>query len=192
MNLDQTLEAILFVSARPLTIKYLAELTKESAERIKEELDHLRDRLSATESGIMLQDNGASFELVTHPEAAEAVSRLASEEASGELTRPSLEALSILAYCGPLTRPELEQIRGVQSSLILRNLMIRGLVEEKEDGRLGQPVYSITFDLLNHLGLPRVEALPEYKELRNHRTVLDVLKDLDDGSNKTVVENQTL
>lgn len=184
MNLDQTLEALLFVGARPLTVKYLAEVTKEPGDKVKEALTTLRTRLTDSGSGVMLQDNGTSFELVTHPEAAEAVARVTSDEATGELTRPSLEALSILAYCGPMTRPELEQIRGVQSSLILRNLMVRGLIEEKEDTRLGQPVYSVTFDLLNHLGLPNVEALPDYQELRGNRTVVDVLKDLDQEANK--------
>ncbi|MFH1621396.1 MAG: SMC-Scp complex subunit ScpB [Patescibacteria group bacterium] len=192
MNLDQILEAILFASARPLTIKYLSDVSREPAEKVKEALNTLRARLLESESGIMLQDNGTSFELATHPETAEQVARVTSEEAAGELTRPSLEALSILAYCGPMTRPELEQIRGVQSSLILRNLMLRGLVEEKEDARLGQPVYSVTFDLLNHLGLPNVESLPDYQELRSHSTVLDVLKDLDDGSGKPAKQEQTL
>jgi segregation and condensation protein B len=78
-----------------------------------------------------------------------------------------------------MTRPELEQIRGIQSSLILRNLMLRGLVEEKEDTRLGQPMYSITFDFLKHLGLSNVEALPDYEDLRGNSTVSDVLQDLE-------------
>ena len=84
---------------------------------------------------------------------------------ASSVSRPSLEALAVLAYRGPLTRPELEQIRGVQSSMILRNLMIRGLVEMKEDLRLGQPVYRVTVDFLKHIGADRVESLPDFEKL---------------------------
>ena len=90
----------------------------------------------------------------------------------GELSRPSLEALTILAYRGPLTRPELEQIRGVHSSLILRNLLLRGLIEEKEDARLGQPLYSVTLDFLRHIGLASVEELPSTKNCAGISTSL--------------------
>ncbi len=126
----------------------------------------------------MLQQHGNEAEPVTRPDAAEAVKNVITMEAVGELSRPSLEALTILAYRGPLTRPELEQVRGVQSSLILRNLMLRGLVEEKEDARLGQPTYAVTFDFLNALGLAGVTDLPDYAELRGHATIQDVLSDI--------------
>lgn len=185
MNLDQILEAILFAGAKPFSVKRLAELSKQSAADVESALNGLRERLQVSGSGIMLQNNGQNYELVTRPEAADPVSQVMNEELSGELTRPSLEALSVLAYCGPMTRPELEQIRGVQSSLILRNLMMRGLVEEKEDTRLGQPMYSVTFDFLNHLGIKNVEELPDYKELHGHSTVTEVLNELEGQAEKT-------
>lgn len=179
MNLEAKLEAILFAVAKPLTIKRLAELTSASADDVKTALVAMAEALERAESGIMLQQNGHEVEFVTRPEAAEMVKQVVKSEAQGELSRPSLEALTILAYRGPLTRPELEQIRGVQSSMILRNLMLRGLVEEKEDTRLGQPIYAVTFEFLNHLGLPSVEALPEYESLRGHAAVSDVLAQLE-------------
>jgi segregation and condensation protein B len=179
MTNDQLLEAILFAAAKPLSAKQLADASGLEVKDVDESLGLLGKRLSDSASGVMLQKNGSSYELVTIPEAAEAVSRVVTMEATGELTRPSLEALSILAYCGPMTRPELEQIRGVQSSLILRNLLLRGLIEEKEDTRLGQPVYTVTFDFLNHLGLSSVELLPDYAALRGHSTISDVLKGLE-------------
>ena len=112
---------------------------------------------------------------MTQPDAARAVAKVVNAEISGELTRPSLEALTILAYCGPMSRAELEQIRGVQSTLILRNLMLRGLIEEQPEEKLGQPLYAVTFDFLRHLGLKSVESLPEYEELRGHSVVQDIL-----------------
>ena len=179
MNLESTLEAILFAAGKPFTIKRLVELTHAEPEEVKAALQRMAESLDQAESGIMLQQNGHEVEFVTRPEAAEAVKQVIKTEQQGELTRASLEALTILAYRGPLTRPELEQIRGVQSSMILRNLMMRGLVEEKEDTRLGQPTYTVTFEFLNHLGLSSVEALPDYQELRGHAAVKDVLAQLD-------------
>lgn len=177
-NLDQKLEAILFAAARPYSVKKLADLADEPAKDVEAALGALRERLNDSKSGTMLQKKGSEVELVTRPEAAELVKRVVTEETQGELTRASLEALTILAYRGPMTRPELEQIRGINSAVILRNLMLRGLVEEKEDTRLGQPVYSLTFDFLNHLGIQDVEELPEYETLRGNETVNQVLAEL--------------
>jgi segregation and condensation protein B len=182
MELDAKLEAIMFAAAKPFTLKRLAELSGASADDVRSAVRNLSTRLEESGGGLMLQENGHEVELVTRPEVAELVSTVVKAEAAGELTRPSLEALTILAYRGPLTRPELEQIRGVQSALILRNLMIRGLVEEKEDSRLGQPTYAVTFEFLNHLGVPSVEALPDYSELRGHQAVADILADMESES----------
>jgi len=179
MNLEAKIEAILFASAKPFSVRKLADLTGASTKEIEAALDAMKQALDEAESGVMLQKNGPEFELVTRPEAAEVVEQVVKAEAQGELTRPSLEALTILAYRGPLTRPELEQVRGVQSSMILRNLMLRGLVEEREDTRLGQPIYAVTFEFLNHLGVSSVEDLPDYESLRGHAAVSDVLAQLE-------------
>ncbi len=184
MTLDRNLEAMLFAAAKPFTIKRLAEFADVDAADVKTALETLSARLDASGSALMLQKNGHDFELVTRPEVAEAVAKVINVEAQGELSRSSLETLTILAYRGPLTRPELEQIRGVHSSQILRNLLMRGLIEVKEDERLGQSVYAVTFDFLNHLGLSGVEALPEYAELRSHSSVADVLKQLENPLQK--------
>ncbi|MBI4139222.1 SMC-Scp complex subunit ScpB [Candidatus Uhrbacteria bacterium] len=179
MTLDATIEALLFAAAKPCAVKRLAELTGKDADDVKKALATLEERLEEADSGLMLIRHGHEAELVTRPEASAIVSLLLKAEAYGELTRPSLEALTILAYRGPLTRPELEQIRGVQSSLILRNLMMRGLVEEREEMRLGQPKYAVTVDFLRALGLSSVEELADYEELRGHATVVDVLSQLE-------------
>lgn len=190
MKLAAQIESMLFVSAKPLSVRKIADLTEHSAEDVRAALDELKSRLDKDGSGIMLQELGQEVELATRPEANELVRRVIKTETQGELTRPSIEALTILAYRGPLTRPELEQIRGVQSALILRNLMLRGLVEEQETGPLGLPTYTVTFDFLNALGLKSVEALPQYEELRGHTVVQELLADLEkEKNNQPVVEN---
>lgn len=168
MTLDALVEAILFAAARPLTLKQLAESAHADASIVQSALEALRVRLDAANGGVMLQIKDRVYELVTRPEARDEVAQVVQAETQGELTRPSLEALTILAYCGPMTRAELEQIRGVHSSLILRHLMLRGLVEQQEEGALGQPTYAVTFDFLNHLGIQGVAALPHYAEMRAH------------------------
>ena len=175
--LELKLEAILFAGARPFSVRRLAELCESTPKEVEEALEALERRLEKT--AVMLQRAAQEVQFVTRPEHADVVKQVARDEVSGELTRPSLETLTILAYRGPLTRPELEQIRGVQSSIILRNLMLRGLVEEKEDTRLGQPVYAATFDFIRHLGLKSLEDLPDYEALRGHENVMDVLKDME-------------
>ncbi len=192
MTPDSRLEALLFAAAKPLNIKRLADAIDMQPAEVDGVLKQLADRLDSSGSGMMLQQNGASYELVTRPEMAEDVRRVVNDEAAGELSRPSLEALTILSYCGPLTRPELEQIRGVQSSMILRNLLLRGLIEEKEDTRLGQPVYAVSFAFLNHIGVPSVESLPDYVTLRGHSAVSDVLAQLEKAVPPTNQQSLTI
>ena len=186
MNIEQIIEAILFASGRALSERKLADLLGKKPEEISGILDSLQEKLS--ERGVILQRYEKEVELVTHPEAAEYVSKVIKDEEQGELTRAALEALTILAYRGPMTRPELEQIRGVQSSMILRNLMIRGLVEQKEDMRLGQVTYAVTFDFLNHLGLKSIKDLPEYEELRGHTAISDMLEQLKEPESEKELE----
>ncbi len=176
MQLEKIIEAILFACGKPLSERKLAELTGKSVEDVEMALNSLQENLSGR--GIILQRYEKEVSLVSDPEVAEFVSKVVKDEEQGELTRAALEALTILAYRGPMTRPELEQIRGVQSSMILRNLMIRGLVEQKEDMRLGQATYAVTFEFLNHLGLKSIEDLPEYQELRGHAAISDMLEQL--------------
>jgi len=182
MTLDSQIQAILFVAGKPVALKKLAEWCEAEPADVKAALDELAARLQ--DSGLQLLRHGAEAELVTHPGAAALVRQVIKEEEQGELTRPSLEALSILAYRGPLTRPELEQIRGVQSALILRNLILRGLVEMKSEGPLGQPTYAVTADFLRHLGLDRLESLPDYADLHEEPVVEQVLKELAEPEEK--------
>ncbi len=178
MNLDAQLEAILFVSGGSVTLRYLATTSECSSDDVEIALTQLETRLKGG-SGLRLVRHGQEVELVTHPDVAEVIRRVAKLEAQTELSKASLEALSILAYRGPLTRPELEQIRGVQSAIILRNLMLRGLVETREEVRLGQPVYQVTMDFMKHLGLARLEDLPDFSTLHAHPTVEQVLDQLE-------------
>lgn len=178
MNLSTQIEALLFVSGEALSYKKLTTLLDVSLEDIKIAISQLRERYQTCESALQVVEHAHAVELVSRPEYASLVQVLVKDQTQGELTKPSLEALTIIAYRGPLTRPELEQIRGVQSALILRNLMLRGLVEMTEEVRLGMPVYRVTGEFLKFIGIERVEDLPEYEQMHHHPNVVQVLDEL--------------
>ena len=178
-HIEAHIEAILFATAEPTTVRRLMNVLNASKEEAEAGIEALRSRLNTETSGLRLIVNEDKIELVTSSETSETVKKALKQDVQGELTKPSLEALTILAYRGPMTRPELEQIRGVQSSMILRNLMMRGLVEMKDDTRLGQPLYAVTVEFLKHLGISNPSDLPDFDSLSKHAAIQDVLSDLE-------------
>ncbi|HBR80453.1 MAG: Segregation and condensation protein B [Candidatus Uhrbacteria bacterium GW2011_GWE2_45_35] len=176
--LTTTLEAILFAAAKPLDFKILIKTLNTNQETLREAIDSLKAVRNIETSGIHLLEQEGKLQLVSNPAAAEAVKLFAKEDMGGELTKPSLETLTIIAYRGPMTKPEIEQIRGVNCTMILRNLLMRGLVEEKEDVSKLQPVYSVSLDLLRHLGIVGVSELPEYADFHNNAQIDQMIQDL--------------
>ncbi len=175
---DRRIEAILFAVARPMSFKELASILELSVDEVREASDILQERLRTSEAGLQLVVQGTELELVTHGDLGTDVRAALKQEASAELSKAALETLAILAYRGPLTRPEIEQIRGVQSALMLRNLMLRGLVEPHDEERLGQPTYRVTLNFFKQLGLTSADALPDYETLRHSPTVVQILDEL--------------
>lgn len=180
MSVKSEIESLLFVSSRPLSAKRLAEATGHSKDEVKKALEALAAEYDAREaSGVILLRNGDEIQLATAPDHAEMVKSYLKDESFGELTRPALETLTIVGYRGPLTKAELEQIRGVNCSLILRNLMIRGLVET-EGGKTDDPgapaTYRVTFDFLRYLGIRQMSELPEYENLRSDENLQKLLE----------------
>lgn len=163
MNLENTIESILFYQAEPLSIKRLSDLLKRSEEEILQAIDRLEERLGGT--GIRLLRNGNAVTLGTSPESGALIEAMTKEELSRDLSKASLETLAIVLYKGPITRAEIDYIRGVNSTFILRNLLIRGLVE-KIDNPSDQRsfLYTPTFTLLEHMGITKTADLPEYGE----------------------------
>jgi segregation and condensation protein B len=180
MSLSSKIESILFVTNKPITIKKLSQILDLDEKKIEEEMPRLMEKFNQPENGIFLLKKGREYQLMTNPDNSKLVQEYLQDEATGELTRPSLETLAIIAYRGPLTKPEIEQVRGVNCSLILRNLMTRGLVEVREDADKHMPVYSITFDFMRFLGISSMSQLPDYEKLRHHEFVEKALEALED------------
>lgn len=162
------IEALLFVHGEPMKTSRLAELTGASIEEVDAGLAALSEKLNSPDMGLALMVSEGKAMLVTKPELAEQVKVLTTEELDSELSPASLETLSLIAYLGPVTRAEIEFIRGVNSSFILRNLMVRGLVAKEADkDRPGGFVYRATFDFLRHVGASSQEELPEFAKYRD-------------------------
>jgi len=170
-----TLEAILFAAAKPVALSTLQKTLDVSREVLGEAIADIRARFNTDGSGIHVLEHEDKVQFVTNPSQSQAVASLLKQEIAGELTRPQLETLTIIAYRGPITKPEIEQIRGINCSLILRNLVMRGLVEERDDVQKLQPVFTVSADFLRHLGLHAVTELPDYDALHAHEKVTELL-----------------
>ncbi len=174
-DLRAQVEAILFLASRPLSLKKLAELVEAEAAAVEQALGEIQIFFDREDSGLRLFSQGKEYQLVTAPAQSKLTARYLQEEVTGELSRPSLETLTIIAYRGPITKPELEQIRGVNCGLILRNLLIRGLIQEGFDTLTKMIKYTVTIDFLKFLGLPEVTKLPDYKRLHADEVLKQVV-----------------
>ena len=173
--LKSQIESLLFISAKPMTVKQLADLTKKKRPEIIKAGDILVEESKDAERGIQIIKNGSKYQMVSSPENAKLVQEFIKDETTGELSRPSLEALTIIAYRGPISKLDLDRIRGVNCSLILRNLLLRGLIESKTDKVKKESYYTVTFDLIRFLGISDVKDLPEYERLHQDDTIDRVL-----------------
>lgn len=187
MSLISKIESLLFVSHKPLSIKKIALHVATPPKEVEECLHVLMEKYQDMEdNGILLVRNSDQFQFVSSPRNTLMVQEYLKEDISGELTRPAVETLSIIAYRGPIAKSELEQIRGINCSLILRNLLIRGLVEAKEDKTRMEKTYTISFDFLEHLGMQSTSQLPDFERL----SALDISREPSDQ--EQVVEGNTL
>ncbi len=155
------IEGLLFVAPEPVTVNNLASVIQCSAKQIETALQQLKE--DSQERGIRLQRQGNKVQLVTAPELTDYIEQFLGLTFAGKLSTPALETLAIVAYRQPVTRPQIEAIRGVNSDGVLRTLISKGLVEEI--GRLdtvGHPaLFGATFEFLRYFGLEDMDALPE-------------------------------
>lgn len=189
MTLVSKIESLLFIAAKPLIIKKLADLIEVKEKEVEEAVRALKEKYNQKENGLQIMQQGRAVQLVTNPENSRLIKDYLKDETTGELTRPSLEALTIIAYRGPITKPELEQIRGVNCSLILRNLLMRGLIEVEEDRTRAQMVYRVTFDFMRFLGLRELSELPDYEKLRNNDLLARLLEESARSENNQLLNN---
>lgn len=176
MSLTSQVESILFVASKPLAVKKISKAIGASDSAVAEALGALFLKYNQSDSGVVILQNNDEWQMVSNPDNREVAEKFLKAEVSGELTRPQLETLTVVSYCGPITKPELEQIRGVNCSLILRNLMLRDLIRESDSPRNLLSSYEVTMEYLRHLGIKSVKELPDYDILHNHDYVIKILE----------------
>jgi len=161
------LEALLFVYGEAMKIKKIESILGVAEADIRSGLEALRDELMTAGRGLMLLSQEDAVQLVTKPDFSGFLEEIVKSEFSEALTPAALETLAIACYTAPATRAEIDYIRGVNSSFILRSLTIRGLLDRNTDSNRGNAyVYSPSFELLKYLGIGRAEDLPEYADFR--------------------------
>lgn len=166
-KIKSIIESILFVSGESIKIKKISAVTKFKIEEIKTAIEELKKDLISADRGVRIIEKEDEVQMVTNSENAEHINEFLKNELEQGLTRASLETLAIVAYRGPLTRMEVEQIRGVNCSFALRYLLLRGLIDRIEnpnDSRSWH--YKISFDFLKKLNFAKIEDLPRYEELK--------------------------
>ena len=158
-------ESLLFVADHPTSVEDLATVLQVNTEDVELALETLRAEYQ--ERGLRLQDQKGRVQLVSAPEAGPFIERFLGLENSGRLSIAAMETLSIICYRQPITRAQIEAIRGVDSTSVLRSLVRRGIVEEVgRTDTVGHPIlFGTTFELLQQFGLQSVHDLPDWKEI---------------------------
>jgi segregation and condensation protein B len=165
LPLESQIEALLFWKAETLSIKKIANILNKDVEEIKTAIQTLRESLKGR--GVTLIEWEEDITLGTAKEVSELIETLNKEELSKDLGKAGLETLSIILYQGPISRVDIDYIRGVNSQFIIRNLLIRGLIE-KVDNPMDQRsfLYKPSLELLAFLGISKVADLPDFESVR--------------------------
>jgi segregation and condensation protein B len=166
MNLEKQLEAVLFYKVEPVKKTALADFFELSVEEIATALVSLQQSLA--DRGVRLTLTDEYAQLVTAPEASELIESMRKSELKNDIGKAGAETLAIILYRGPLSRVEVDRIRGVNSAFIIRNLLIRGLVERRSNPHDTRSfTYAATPALFNHLGVSKREDLPDFEVIMN-------------------------
>lgn len=173
-NKRASLEALLFIHGEPVPYKKIGTVLGIPPDELPGFIEEYKKELESSGRGLQLVSDKEKAQLATKPEFNKILEDFVKEEITEDLTPASLEALSVIAYLGPISRAKLEYLRGVNSIVILRSLMIRGLVERFPDPEHPSGfLYQTTFDLMKHLGIKDKADLPEYKKFQELLAVFD-------------------
>lgn len=177
MKLEAVVEGLLFVVGEEgLTLNQLVDILDVDMDMVKQILSNLKDKYESDNSGIRINFLGNTFKLTTKKEHKEYFQKLIENPESNVLTQAALETLAIVAYNEPITRIEVDEIRGVSSSQMIRKLVAKGFL--KEVGRsdaVGRPIlYKTTSEFLDYFGLSTIDDLPKFEELVENQESTDL------------------
>jgi len=175
MSLKSKIESLLFVSTRPLSVSKIADAVAGKKDEVKNVLADLFEEYNHANKGINIQKIDLNYQMVSNSANGKLISEFLKEEVTGELTPASLETLTVIAYRGPITKSELEMIRGVNCSVILRNLLMRGFIDEIDDKKNMVQTYQISFDFMKHLGITQNNDLHDFEKLNSNESLEKLL-----------------
>lgn len=164
MELEQQIEAVLFYKAKPVAISWLLKFFDADEEAIGNALVSLQQKLQNRGVRLIVSGN-KEVQIVTAPEVADTIEQLQRDDMKRDIGTAGAETLAIVLYRGPISRTEIDRIRGVNSAFILRNLQIRGLIERSGTAEDRSYTYQTTPALLAHLGVEQKESLKDYAEV---------------------------
>jgi len=180
-QLKSAIEALVFVSGNPLTLDRLVGIFEDAtAEQIEAQVRLLQQEYIDRGSGLMLAEVAGGFQLATRPELFEWIRKFKTVKTTTRFSKPALETLAIVAYKQPITRSEVEAIRGVNIGGIMRNLMERRLVKivGKKDVPGKPMMYGTSLEFLQYFGLKDLSALPTLKEFQELDAGEDVMEEI--------------
>src|SRR3989344_416683 len=182
MELKNKIEALLFFKNEPVEITWLSKMLNQSKDEIESALADLEASLK--DRGVVLIRANSEVSLGTHPEVASLVEQITKDELGKELSKASLETLSIILYQGQVTRSQIDYVRGVNSQFIVRHLLVRGLVERVDNPNDARSfLYQPTLKLLSHLGLTKIADLPNYADIKTQLETISQNADATPTSN---------
>jgi segregation and condensation protein B len=163
-DLARIIEALLFLSGDPLSVPELAEATEADDGAVEEALEELREEYAPGRRGLILREVGGGWTLASDPVAEDAARRMLAKPRTPRLAPAQAEALAIVAYLQPVSRPEMARIRGVNSDSATATLLERGLIEEAGRSQFGAVLYRTTPLFLKLFGLGALADLPDPAE----------------------------
>lgn len=171
-SLKGRIEAILFVAGDAVGIRDLAKALRIEEKELKEALKMIGSEYDYEQRGFMLKRFGDKVQLATRPLYSEDVLRLLQPVQQQSLSQAAMETLAVVAYKQPVTRAEVEQIRGVKCDYSLQSLMMKGLIQEAgRKDTIGRPILYATTDMfLSHFGIQSLEDLPPLPETENENS----------------------
>lgn len=185
-ELKSAIEAVLFVAGSPVSIDRLAGIFEDvQKEHVSAILSSLRNEYDSRGSGMMIAEVAGGYQIVTRPEHAGWIRKFKAVKTSARLSKPALETLAIIAYKQPITRTEVENIRGVNIGGIIRNLMERRLVKimGKKDVPGKPMLYGTTSEFLQYFGLKDLSSLPTLKEFQELEAGEEAVQVMDNTDN---------
>jgi segregation and condensation protein B len=176
LSLPAQIEALLFIAVEPVSPGQLSTVLETTTTQVNNALDDLD--ASFRTRGLRLQRHNGRVQLTTAPETSELIERFLGLEAVSHLSRAALEALALVAYQQPVTRPQVDSVRGVNSDGVMRTLLSKGLIQEggRAEGP-GRPIlYQTSPEFLQHFGLNSLTELPPLERKENSEQDVSLLK----------------